>query len=220
MSEIGTIGQIYEDRRTHKRGKLLERDEKYKTLLLEADDGKSFNITYGGFKSNWRKVDEPVQTIEEALEEVEVSAEIAEPVVEISVSDKHKSEKQKFAKKTTEAKSMSDFADIFNSFVASFNSEKVSTKIVTNRKGKSDYATVILGRNRLVELYLRSRGNFWIIMPEFVYTQKKTVELSNVTAKTKGKISCAIEWESLGQFLEDLRPLIVEILSSKVEEDK
>ena len=50
MSEIGVIGQIYEDRRTKKKGKLIERDEKYKTLLLETSEGKSFNVSYGGFK--------------------------------------------------------------------------------------------------------------------------------------------------------------------------
>ena len=69
MSEIGEIGVIYEDRRTKKKGKLVERDDKYKTLLMEASDGKSFNITFGGFKSNWRKVDEPEQTLEEAMKD-------------------------------------------------------------------------------------------------------------------------------------------------------
>lgn len=75
MSEIGIIGQIYEDRRTKKRGKLIERDDKYKTLLLESEDGKSFNISFGGFKSNWRSVDEPIETLEEAMQEVEIPEE-------------------------------------------------------------------------------------------------------------------------------------------------
>jgi len=96
MSDIGIIGATYEDRRTKKKGKLIERDEKYKTLLMESSDGKSFNITFGSFKSNWRKVDEPEQTVEEAMTE-----EVPEEQIK-GTSEKAKSAEK--PKKKTEKK--------------------------------------------------------------------------------------------------------------------
>lgn len=225
MSEVGIVGQIYEDRRTKKRGKLVERDEKYKTLLMESDDGKSFNITYGGFKSNWRKVDEEIPTVEEALQEVEVPAEIIKNDEDKIVNNVKpvKTEKKTRDQKnvSTEHKSISDFEEVFNKFVTSFNSEKVSVQIAKNRKGnKSDFAIIMLGMNRFVEFYLRARGYFWLIMPEFVYARKWSVKLFDQVSKIKNKMSCKVSWEELEQFLEDLRPVVVDILSAKVEEDK
>ena len=54
-TKVGIIGQMYEDRKTGKIGVLEERQEKYRTLMLRDKEGKSFNITYSTFKSNWRK---------------------------------------------------------------------------------------------------------------------------------------------------------------------
>ena len=55
-SEVGIIGQLYEDRRTGKRGVLESRDTKYKTLMLLDDDGVAFTISNSTFRSGWRKV--------------------------------------------------------------------------------------------------------------------------------------------------------------------
>ena len=58
MSEkvvAGVIGQRYSDRRSGKTGVLIDRNEKFKTLLFEADDGSTFNICYSTFRSQWRK---------------------------------------------------------------------------------------------------------------------------------------------------------------------
>ena len=89
MSELGVIGQMYEDRRTKKKGKLVERDDKYKTLLMESEDGKSFNVSFSGFKSNWRSVDAVEPTIEEAMEEVEVP----EDAIQVDVTPKQTKKK-------------------------------------------------------------------------------------------------------------------------------
>lgn len=206
MSEIGIIGQMYEDRRTKKRGKLIERDNKFKTLLMESEDGKSFNITFGGFKSNWRKVDEPEQTIEEAMQEVELTEE---------------KPKKKVKPKVKDAEGILAYEDIFNSYVESLNSDKVSLKFVPAKGKKDSFVIIKIGKNKFIDLYLRQRGNFWIMMPEFVYSQTKwTTELINVvnTPKNRREISCSIRWDDLNKFLEDIRHSFVEVLSAKVEE--
>lgn len=60
MSVEANFGQRYADKRTHRSGILLEYDEKYKTYLLESQDGKAFNITSSQFKQNWEQTDEVV----------------------------------------------------------------------------------------------------------------------------------------------------------------
>lgn len=80
VSEVGIIGQMYEERKSKKVGVLESREPKYKTLMFRDKDGGSFNITYSTFKSNWRKYqgEEVVQTstqIEEAKQEEEVEAQ-------------------------------------------------------------------------------------------------------------------------------------------------
>jgi hypothetical protein len=206
MSEIGKIGAIYEDRRTKKQGKLLERDNKFKTLLMEASDGKSFNITFGSFKSNWRKVDEPEQTVEEAMQEVELTEE---------------KPKKKAKPKVKDAEGILAYEDIFNSYVESLNSDKVSLRFVPAKGKKDSFVVIKIGKSKFIDLYLRQRGHFWIMMPEFVYSQTKwKTELINVvnTPKNRREISCSITWEDLNTFLEDIRHSFVEVLSAKVEE--
>lgn len=87
VNEPGIIGQMYEDRKSKKRGVLESRESKYKTLMLRDDEGKSFNITYSTFKSNWRKYagEEVVQTStqkEETKAEEKKAVETAKKVVE------------------------------------------------------------------------------------------------------------------------------------------
>lgn len=86
-SEPGIIGQMYEDRKSKKRGVLESRETKYKTLMFRAEDGSSFNITYSTFRSNWRKYvgDEIVQTstqVEEQRAEEEKREESNKQIVE------------------------------------------------------------------------------------------------------------------------------------------
>lgn len=86
VNEPGIIGQMYEDRKSKKRGVLESREPKYKTLMLRDADGKSFNINYSTFKSNWRKYagEEVVQTstqVEETKATEKKKVEIAKKVV-------------------------------------------------------------------------------------------------------------------------------------------
>lgn len=83
----GIIGQMYEDRKSKKRGVLESREEKYKTLMFRAEDGSSFNMTYATFRSNWRKYqgEEVIQTstqVEEQRKEEEKKEESNKQIVE------------------------------------------------------------------------------------------------------------------------------------------
>ena len=94
-SEVGIIGQTYQNRKTKKLGTLESRNEKCKTLCMVDPEGKTFNIVYSTFKSDWRKsVDadtKPVAT--------ETKAEKTEPV-----KDTKKVEKVEKPKKVEKVK--------------------------------------------------------------------------------------------------------------------
>lgn len=76
---VGIIGQMYEDRKTGKKGRLDSRNEKYKTLMLVGEDGKSFSISNSTFRSNWRKFhEETEQTAETQTAEESATAETNE----------------------------------------------------------------------------------------------------------------------------------------------
>ena len=206
MSEIGVIGQIYEDRRTKKRGKLLERDEKFKTLLLESDDGKSFNITFGGFKSNWRKVDEPIQTVEEAMEEVEVPVEVAEkPTIEVA---------NKIKKKEREISKGFETATIkILEFDKSFNNPKTN---VTAIPKKRDLVFKVSGHRIVILTYLARKDSFRVCVYEKVFLLFKDKDYVSEGMYNENwqsmKYSFVIKSVNLDRFFEDLRPYIVDCI--------
>lgn len=90
-NEPGIIGQMYEDRKSKKVGVLESRESKYKTLMLRDVDGKSFNITYSTFKSNWRKY--------QGEEQIQTSTQVEEKKAE---SEKQKEEDKKIIEHKTE----------------------------------------------------------------------------------------------------------------------
>lgn len=99
-SEPGIIGQMYEERKTGRKGVLESRESKYKTLMMRDDKGETFNIVYSTFRSNWRKYtgEEVIQTstqVEEAKTEEKKRAEESKKVVE---------SKSEVVKMTTEEK--------------------------------------------------------------------------------------------------------------------
>lgn len=92
--EVGIIGQMYEERKSKKVGVLESREEKYKTLMMRDREGKSFNINYSTFKSNWRKYqgDEVIQT----------SSQIEEEKQDEAIESEKKAQRAKSAKKVIE----------------------------------------------------------------------------------------------------------------------
>lgn len=106
---VGILGQKYEDRKTGKCGVLVARDEKYKTLMFEGDDGRTFSISNSSFRSNWRKVKEevvetePVET--ESVEEEVVESVAEETTEEIEPEVEEEAEAEVKPKKKRKAKS-------------------------------------------------------------------------------------------------------------------
>lgn len=90
VNEVGIIGQMYENRKTKKVGVLESREEKYKTLMLRDTEGKSFNITYSTFKSDWRKYQ---------------GTEVAETSTQVEEKKTEQKEEVKQAKKEVKEKS-------------------------------------------------------------------------------------------------------------------
>ena len=104
---------MYEDRKTKKRGVLESRETKYKTLMLRDADGKSFNITYSTFKSNWRKYqgEEVIETstqIEEKKAEEKKKEQTAKKVVE---SQTAKTKKISTEEKVKVVRALNDIID-------------------------------------------------------------------------------------------------------------
>lgn len=219
MSEVGIVGQIYEDRRTKKRGKLVERDEKYKTLLMESDDGKSFNITYGGFKSNWRKVDEEIPTVEEALQEVEVPVEMADT---ISVEPKKTKVKKTSNKKKNNNEVNPKIADATKTlveYVNSFSSPRLTLMPSLEKKT----VAIKLDRGRIIEfIYSPQKDGFTVCSKEhFAKVSGKFQYVSNMKFHDKWKTLNYSFFVSCGNFnklLNDLRPVFVNILSGEENE--
>lgn len=212
MSEIGVIGAIYEDRRTKKKGKLVERDEKYKTLLMEASDGKSFNITFGGFKSNWRKVDEPEQTVEEAMQEI--------PIPEKKKPEKSK-KKPEVKRKATETEvsdglesTITTLADFVNSF------EGIKIKLNTVMKKRSN--AILINGKRLFEVVYGVRDNVYTVCvgEKLAVELKKKSYAKDMMYHEKWlllKYAFRLDVEDLDTFLDDMRDAIVKIIDTEEE---
>lgn len=58
---VGTIGLAYENRKSGRKGVLVAKDDVNRVLTFNGDNGE-FTVSYGAFKSTWRKciTDEPV----------------------------------------------------------------------------------------------------------------------------------------------------------------
>ena len=210
MSDVGIIGQIYEDRRTHKKGKLLERDEKYKTLLMESYDGKSFNITYGGFKSNWRKVDEEVPTIEEAMQEVEVPVE---PVKEESQEVKPVVKKKQKRKEREVSKGFETATLKLLEYVNSFNSPKTNANVIPSKR---NLVFRVSGHRITILTYLARKDSFRACVYEDVFLLFKDKDYISTGMFNENwqsmKYSFVFSSSDLDRFFEDLRPYVTDFI--------
>lgn len=125
-NEVGIIGQMYEERKSKKVGVLESREPKYKTLMLRDRDGKSFNITYSTFRSNWRKYqgEEVIQT------STQVEEEKVEEKAKVSKSKKVVTTKTSEPKISTEekVKRLRALDELINSKIKEHNLDKVRTE--------------------------------------------------------------------------------------------
>jgi hypothetical protein len=126
VNEVGVIGQMYENRKTKKVGVLESRDEKFKTLMMRDNDGKSFNINFSTFRSDWRKYqgEEVIQTSTQIEEQkAEEKKEVTEAKKEVK---KEKSVKMSTEDKVKEVKALTTIIE--NRLKASNSVLKVSRK--------------------------------------------------------------------------------------------
>ena len=174
-NEVGIIGQMYEDRKTKKVGVLESRETKYKTLMMRDADGKSFNITYSTFKSNWRKYqgEEQIQTstqIEEKKVEEEKKAQKAKAVVEKKEPD--------VAKISTEEKVKKVRA--LDELICS-KIEKAGYSLKTARTGRG-CVIVRHGKKSLFEIWIK-----------FGYELFDMIALDDIVAQDREKFNKVIE---------------------------
>lgn len=86
-NEPGVIGQMYENRKSKKVGVLESRETKFKTLMMRDAEGKTFNVSYSTFRSDWRKYqgEEVIQTSTQVEEQrAEEQKEVSEAKVEVN----------------------------------------------------------------------------------------------------------------------------------------
>ena len=236
-NEIGVIGQVYEDRRTGKSGKLILRDAKCKTLTFESDDGKPFAVTFNSFRSNMRK--KQTQSSEELVAEAYAEAEITSEVltddeakkIEKKIERKERKERKAQEEETNKANDrlarQSDAYDrlksVVRTFTESFNNPFIS---VTNREYKHSCALKVRGRIMMV-MYSRPKADevYVVCVPQFISAVSRSVEIlksKHHTAKTAGQLTevYSVAFRDLAQLLEDHREAIIEILSYVKEESE
>lgn len=206
MSEIGIIGQMYEDRRTKKKGKLLERDEKYKTLLMETPDGKSFNVSFGSFKSNWRSCEEEVIIEEPVIEE-------PEEVPEEKPKKKYKEQQVKPGYEDATLRLL-DYAKSFND----------SSVILKAAPAKRRLTIKADNRRMFILTYLTRSDSFSVCVTEnffLVLKDNKYVVNGKYNEKWLGmKYSFDLSEDKLDEFLEDARSYIIDYMCGKIKEEE
>lgn len=192
-SEVGIIGQMYEDRKSKKIGVLESREEKFKTLMMRDKEGKSFNITYSTFKSNWRKYngEESIQT------STQVSEEKAETEKRKADNKKIVESKQEVVKISTEEKVKKLKA------LESIIADKIKSKNVdlkTNRTSKGG----IIVRNKkykLFEIWIKFNKDRYefVSRDELIAVDKKKYD--DIAKSTGSKLVIHENWVLKSQYL-------------------
>ena len=203
MSDIGVIGQIYEDRRTKKRGKLVERDDKYKTLLLESEDGKSFNISFGGFKSNWRSIDEPVETLEEAMQEVEIPEE--KIVIKRKRTSKPRDVNPELESVVLE---MIEYAKSFGNSRVHVSSVPKRRVVLLKIETRKVFEIILIARKNLYKVCVPEA--LLLLIREKKYVQENSIQYHNKWINTK--YTFTMQCEDVGLLFEDARQYVIDCL--------
>ena len=229
----GIIGQCYEDRRNGESGVLVSRDTKCKTMNYQRADGTEFVRSYSHFRSYMRKKAEvPEETIKEEayaeaeLTPIEVSEEDAVKMEKnakrkAKASEKAKAEvisKEKKSQMCAENRALAyvKLCDALEKYVASFNSNRVEL----SRRDYKNYCAIKICGRALITLYSRHKKDevYIACASQMVTEPKHTMELRKCrhhSAKTTGTYteSHSIYFNELDAYLEELRPVIVEIVS-------
>ena len=229
----GIIGQCYEDRRNGEFGILVSRDTKCKTMNYQREDGTEFVRSYSHFRSYMRKkADAPAESIkEEAYAEAELtSIEVSdEDAVKMEKNAKRKAkaeQKAEEAKNSKEIKakvsaelkekSYADMCKVLDDYVDSFNSNRVECK----HRDYKNYCVVNIAGRSLISFYSRhkKREVYIVCASQLVTEPKHTMVLQKCkhhSVKSAGVFteSHTINFEELKDYLEELRPVLIEIIS-------
>lgn len=161
---IGVLGQKYKNRKTGEVGTLQSRYDEKSALEFVNDFGESFVVSYGVFKSSWRKYtdDTKIKVVENTVAE---TPEVA--VKDISL--------EKFEK---ELKSSKVTVDV-NKNVTTISKEGfIVAKITENKKTKSFHLDV------MPDVYTYSRQRKQIIMPGSIHFDTRFVDNLSVSFDT------------------------------------
>lgn len=203
MTEQVVFNKIYEDRRTHRSGKLLEYNEKYKTYLLESSDGKSFNVTSAQLKTNWRMIEQ-----EEVQEPVKPKVEKAK--VKSGTTYKGKSEEEK-----KELNDLFTSSTIYiNDYVQSFKNPNVQMSICKPISKNKVKIRVNHWSAFEIQILLKAK-QFRVWMTEYAFNKalwsKKPLSMKQYPGTNKN-FTVEFGLEDLPQLLEDLRPIVLDKL--------
>lgn len=143
QSELGVVGQKYENRKNKKTGILEERDEKKKQLFLRSDDGKSFIVMYSTFRSDWRKVNEG---------ESEIKIEPADKPKPVKSEKKSTSEKIPKKNILSDKEHMELRMKVMDDIIEAV--ESAGLNFTVRITGKSKGIMVKNGRCRVMEVYV------------------------------------------------------------------
>lgn len=203
MTEQIVFNKTYEDRRTHRSGKLLEYNEKYKTYLLESSDGKTFNVTSSQFKINWR-------LIEEAEVQTEVKPEVEPAEVKTGTTYTGPTEEKK--KELNDV--YTDAVLIGSKFIDSFMNDAVAIKLVPRK----NMFRVRVDRHIVFDVQVMVKYNkfrLWLFEEDFnaQITNSSKQSLSTKQYPYSGN-AYTIEYNliDLADVLEELRTVVLDHL--------
>ena len=217
MSELGIIGATYEDRRNGRIGKLISRDEKCKTLMFEAPEGKNFITSYSGFRSNMRKKDIEIsaESSNDVPETVPTETEIVQENTEKPVK-KAKKEKTDDSLFESSVEMYTDMLSKVSNYVDTFKNKRLK---IFSRPEKRMVGIVADKRGHVVDfgsIFRDSQVKMFITEEDYL-NRKWTADIDAVYKHvTYSKPMCVyVSYTQFETLLEDIRPIIVDLLVKK-----
>lgn len=217
-NEVGTIGQMYQNRKNKQRiGVLESRNEKFKTLMMRDSKGDSFTINYSTFKSDWRKYDgEQVAQTSTQVEEKKVKEKQAEKKVEQAEKKVAKPEKRDKAQKS--AVSSEDVTEAATAmYEYAIGLVEKSKENITVRIGRRGMIALRRGHKAIAEIWVNRKnpGKFDVVTNlEMEFSDKVGTDVSKEVMK---------DWKLKNKYtVSKSSPAIKEILAkySETKEDK
>lgn len=197
------FGQRYADRRTHRTGTLISYDDKYRTYLLESQDGKSFNITSSQFNKNWEVSEEDVEVEPLEVEEAKVGkARYTGPSEE---------------KKQELDKTLETFFLVAKKYVDDFSNEIITIKPEPNKRRflmKVRHRTVFITDCLLRQKHCR------VWLREYVGDLMSwTVKPVSMKRYNGSKLNTTVEFplEKLNEVLDDLKAIVIQDMTEMEE---